>query len=84
MSFTKSISEFKNSASFLQLLISFSKYATSKSIFKHVPLMETSPNEAIKNNTIGTFKVAYAAVKYHTKRFVFKPRTGDYTANNSV
>ena len=37
---------------------------------KHVPLMETSPNEAIKNNTIGTFKVAYAAVKYHTKRFV--------------
>ena len=37
---------------------------------KHVPLMEVSPNEAIKNNTIGTFKVAYAAVKYHTKRFV--------------
>ena len=37
---------------------------------KHVPLMEASPNEAIKNNTIGTFKVAYAAVKYHTKRFV--------------
>ncbi|MBQ3294886.1 MAG: polysaccharide biosynthesis protein [Erysipelotrichaceae bacterium] len=37
---------------------------------KHVPLMETSPCEAIKNNTIGTFKVAYAAVKYGTKRFV--------------
>ena len=37
---------------------------------KHVPLMEASPNEAIKNNTIGTFKVAYAAVKYDTKRFV--------------
>ena len=37
---------------------------------KHVPLMETSPCEAIKNNTIGTFKVAYAAVKYNTKRFV--------------
>ncbi len=37
---------------------------------KHVPLMEASPNEAIKNNTIGTFKVAYAAVKYGTKRFV--------------
>ena len=37
---------------------------------KHVPLMETSPNEAIKNNTIGTFKVAYAAVKYGAKRFV--------------
>ena len=37
---------------------------------KHVPLMEDAPCEAIKNNTIGTFKVAYAAVKYGTKRFV--------------
>ena len=37
---------------------------------KHVPLMEASPCEAIKNNTIGTFKTAYAAVKYNTKRFV--------------
>lgn len=37
---------------------------------KHVPLMETSPCEAIKNNAIGTFKAAYAAVKYGTRRFV--------------
>ena len=37
---------------------------------KHVPLMEDSPCEAIKNNVIGTFKTAYAAVKYGTKRFV--------------
>ena len=37
---------------------------------KHVPLMEDSPCESIKNNAIGTFKVAYAAVKYGTKRFV--------------
>ena len=37
---------------------------------KHVPLMEDSPCESIKNNTIGTFKVAYAATKYGTKRFV--------------
>lgn len=37
---------------------------------KHVPLMETSPNEAIKNNVVGTYKVAYAALKYGTKRFV--------------
>lgn len=37
---------------------------------KHVPLMEDSPCEAIKNNTIGTFKTAYAAVKYGTKRFI--------------
>ena len=37
---------------------------------KHVPLMETSPNEAIKNNVIGTYKTAYAALKYGAKRFV--------------
>lgn len=37
---------------------------------KHVPLMEDSPCEAIKNNVIGTFKTAYAAVKYGSKRFV--------------
>lgn len=37
---------------------------------KHVPLMETSLNEAIKNNVLGTYKTAYAALKYGTKRFV--------------
>ena len=37
---------------------------------KHVPLMETSPNEAIKNNVIGTYKTAYAALKQGTQRFV--------------
>lgn len=37
---------------------------------KHVPLMETSPNEAIKNNVIGTYKTAYAALKHGTQRFV--------------
>ena len=37
---------------------------------KHVPLMEDSPNEAIKNNVFGTYKVAKAADKYNTKRFV--------------
>lgn len=37
---------------------------------KHVPLMEDSPNEAIKNNVIGTYKTAYAALKYGSKRFV--------------
>lgn len=37
---------------------------------KHVPLMETSPNEAIKNNVVGTYKTAYAAMKHGTKRFV--------------
>lgn len=37
---------------------------------KHVPLMETSPNEAIKNNVVGTYKVAYMALKYDVERFV--------------
>ena len=37
---------------------------------KHVPLMEYSPCEAIKNNTIGTYKTAYAAMKYGCQRFV--------------
>ena len=37
---------------------------------KHVPLMETSPNEAIKNNVVGTYKTAYAALMNGTQRFV--------------
>ena len=37
---------------------------------KHVPLMETSPCEAIKNNVIGTYKTAYAAMIHGCKRFV--------------
>ena len=37
---------------------------------KHVPLMEDSPCEAIKNNVFGTYKTAKAADKYGTKRFV--------------
>ena len=37
---------------------------------KHVPLMETSPNEAIKNNVFGTYKTAQAADKYGVDKFV--------------
>lgn len=37
---------------------------------KHVPLMETSPNEAIKNNVFGTYKTAMAADKYGVDKFV--------------
>ncbi len=37
---------------------------------KHVPLMETSPNEAVKNNVFGTWKTAQAAAMNGTKRFV--------------
>ncbi len=37
---------------------------------KHVPLMEDSPNEAVKNNVLGTWKVVQAADKWGVKRFV--------------
>jgi len=37
---------------------------------KHVPLMEDSPNEAIKNNVIGTYKTATAAAACGVKKFV--------------
>ncbi len=37
---------------------------------KHVPLMEDSPNEAIKNNVYGTYNVAKACRKFETERFV--------------
>ncbi|MBQ8326175.1 MAG: polysaccharide biosynthesis protein [Lachnospiraceae bacterium] len=37
---------------------------------KHVPLMETSPNEAVKNNVFGTWKTAQAAAYAGVKKFV--------------
>lgn len=37
---------------------------------KHVPLMEYSPNEAIKNNCLGTLNMVKLADKYNVKRFV--------------
>ena len=37
---------------------------------KHVPLMETSPFEAIKNNVFGTYNVAQAADRFGTQRFI--------------
>ncbi len=37
---------------------------------KHVPLMETSPNEAVKNNCLGTLNIAKLSDKYGVKRFV--------------
>lgn len=37
---------------------------------KHVPLMEDSPDEAIKNNVLGTYNVASAANKFHVKKMV--------------
>ncbi len=37
---------------------------------KHVPLMEVSPQEAVKNNVFGTYKTAAAAMKYGVRKFV--------------
>lgn len=37
---------------------------------KHVPLMEANPEEAVKNNVLGTYNVAQCAHVYKTKRFV--------------
>ena len=37
---------------------------------KHVPLMEDSPNEAVKNNVFGTWKTAMAAGENHAQKFV--------------
>lgn len=52
----------------------FSKYKPDivfhAAAHKHVPLMEDSPNEAIKNNVFGTYKTAEMAGKYDVERFV--------------
>ncbi len=52
----------------------FSKYRPEvvyhAAAHKHVPLMEDSPCEAIKNNAIGTYKTAYAAMRYGCERFI--------------
>ena len=52
----------------------FSKYKPDivyhAAAHKHVPLMEDSPTEAIKNNVFGTFKTAQAAAMSGVKRFV--------------
>ncbi len=42
----------------------------SAAAHKHVPLMEDSPCESIKNNAIGTYKTAYAAMMNGCQRFV--------------
>lgn len=45
-------------------------YVYHAAAHKHVPLMETSPCEAIKNNVFGTYKTAYAAMTHGCRRFV--------------
>ena len=46
------------------------QYVFHAAAYKHVPLMEDSPNEAIKNNVIGTLKTARTASRYHVKKFI--------------
>jgi FlaA1/EpsC-like NDP-sugar epimerase len=52
----------------------FSKYKPDvvyhAAAHKHVPLMEDSPDETIKNNALGTYKTAYAAMMNGCQRFV--------------
>ncbi len=52
----------------------FSKYRPDvvfhAAAHKHVPLMEDSPNESIKNNVFGTYNTAEIADKYNVKRFI--------------
>lgn len=38
---------------------------------KHVPLMETNPQEAVKNNTLGTYALAAAATRHNAERFLY-------------
>ena len=41
---------------------------------KHVPLMEDSPNEAIKNNVIGTYQTSKMADRFHAEKFILQTR----------
>lgn len=58
----------------LKILPGFAQYRPDivfhAAAHKHVPLMEGSPNEAIKNNVFGTLHVAQAADRYGTETFV--------------
>lgn len=45
-------------------------YIYHAAAYKHVPLMEDSPAEAIRSNVIGTYNVARLADKYHSKKMV--------------
>lgn len=45
-------------------------YIYHAAAYKHVPLMEDSPIEAIRTNILGTYNVAKAADKYHSKKMV--------------
>ena len=76
--------EYGNALNLITLIASVRDYKKMESIFqeyhpqivfhaaahKHVPLMETVPEEAVKNNIFGTFNVATLADYYRTDKFV--------------
>ena len=68
------IRDFVKEKSLMNMDLIFDKYRPEivyhAAAHKHVPLMEDSPNEAVKNNVLGTWKVVQAADKYNVKRFV--------------
>ena len=45
---------------------------------KHVPLMEDSPYEAVKNNILGTYNTAFCANEYGVKNFVLLSTTSTW------
>lgn len=53
---------------------------------KHVPLVEDSPCESIKNNAIGTYRTAYVAMMNRCKRFelIYKFLTRDSVWNKNI
>lgn len=76
--------EYEDSLNLVTLIASVRDYDKLDSIFneyrpqvvfhaaahKHVPLMETSPAEAVKNNVFGTWNMVNVAEKYETEKFV--------------
>ncbi|MCH5299086.1 MAG: polysaccharide biosynthesis protein [Ruminococcus sp.] len=78
------VMEYGNSIDLVTLICSVRDYEKMKSVFdryrpnivfhaaahKHVPLMETVPEEAVKNNIFGTFNVATLAELYNADKFV--------------
>ena len=60
---------------FARLVAVFNKYMPDvvfhAAAHKHVPLMESCPQEAIRNNVFGTMNVARAAVLHNVKKFIF-------------